>query len=215
MHYNINASIISDKQIRKRTKLFRRSVQSIERQVLSTDLRGYRGEFLIWSWGLKNKILFSINFLTNFGLTSNTKSCVFFNSEYMLRLLLVPSFSEKIKSKSLFIEVHYSLPRISHSSLVERPNTGIPHYACVVNNCWYETNKIYESNLSLSISVKLNGMLIDASVIFKAFVGCLKRLFGNNFFLAAVVEKSNFVKRRWQGEELFWNKRDIGNGFRT
>ena len=47
MHYNINASIISDKQIQKRTKLFRRSVQSIERQVLSTDLRGYRGEFLI------------------------------------------------------------------------------------------------------------------------------------------------------------------------
>ena len=47
MHYNINASIISDKQIRKRTKLFRRSVQLIERQVLSTDLRGYRGEFLI------------------------------------------------------------------------------------------------------------------------------------------------------------------------
>ena len=84
LHYNINASIISDKQIRKRTKLFRRSVQSIERQVLSTDLRGYRGEFLIWSWGLKNKVLFSMNFLTNFGLTSNTKSCAFFNSECML-----------------------------------------------------------------------------------------------------------------------------------
>ena len=84
MHYNINASIISDKQIRKRTKLFRRSVQLIERQVLSTDLRGYRGEFLIWSWGLKNKVLFSMNFLTNFGLTSNTKSCAIFNSECML-----------------------------------------------------------------------------------------------------------------------------------
>ena len=47
MHYNIIASIISDKQIRKRTKLFKRSVQLIECQVLSTDLRGYRGEFLI------------------------------------------------------------------------------------------------------------------------------------------------------------------------
>ena len=28
-----------------------------------------------------------------------------------------------------------------------------------------------------------------------------------------LVEKSNFVKRRWQDEELFWNKRDFGNGF--
>ena len=44
-----------------------------------------------------------------------------------LCLLLVPSFSEKIKSKSLFVEVHYSLPRISHGSLLERPNTCIPH----------------------------------------------------------------------------------------
>ena len=49
-----------------------------------------------------------------------------------LCLLLVPSFSEKIKSKSIFIEVHYSLPQISHSSLVERPNTGIPHYVFLV-----------------------------------------------------------------------------------
>ena len=33
---------------------------------------------------LKNKVLFSMNFLTNFGLTSNTKSCAIFNSECML-----------------------------------------------------------------------------------------------------------------------------------
>ena len=44
-----------------------------------------------------------------------------------LCLLLVPSFSEKIKSESLFVEVHYSLPRISHGSLLERPNTCLPH----------------------------------------------------------------------------------------
>ena len=31
----------------EKDKLFRQSVQSIERQVLSTDLRGYEGEFLI------------------------------------------------------------------------------------------------------------------------------------------------------------------------
>ena len=30
----------------EKDKLFRQSVQSIERQVLSTDLRGYKGEFL-------------------------------------------------------------------------------------------------------------------------------------------------------------------------
>ena len=68
----------------EKDKLFRQSVQSIERQVLSTDLRGYKGEFLIWSWGLKNKVLISMNLLTNFGLTSNTKSCAIFNSECML-----------------------------------------------------------------------------------------------------------------------------------
>ena len=63
-----------------------------------------------------------------------------------LCLLLVPSFSEKIKSETLFIDVYYKLPRISHSSLVERPNTGRPHYVFVVNNCPHETNKIYEGN---------------------------------------------------------------------
>ena len=73
-----------------------------------------------------------MNFMTNFGLTSNTKSCAIFNSEC---LLLVPSLPEKIKSKSLFIEVHYSQPRISHSSWIERSNTGIPHYVFMVNNC--------------------------------------------------------------------------------
>ena len=47
MHYNINAFIISNKQIQKKTKLFRHSVLLIKRQVLSTDLSGYKGEFLI------------------------------------------------------------------------------------------------------------------------------------------------------------------------
>ena len=84
MQYNINAFIISNKQIQKKAKLFRQSVQLIERQVLSTDLRGYKGEFLIWSWGLKNNIFLSMNFMTNFGLTSNTKSCAVLNSECML-----------------------------------------------------------------------------------------------------------------------------------
>ena len=149
MQYNINSFIISNKQIQKKAKLFRQSVQLIERQVLSTDLRGYKGEFLIWSWGLKNKVFLSMNFMTNFNLTSNTKSCAFFNSECMLVFAacsLLPSFPEKTKSKSLVIEVHYSQPRISHSSLVERPNTGIPHYVFVINNCWHETNKFYEGN---------------------------------------------------------------------
>ena len=68
----------------EKDKLFRQSVQSIERQVLSTDLRGYKGEFLIWSWGLKNNIFLSMNFMTNYGLTSNTKSCAVFNSECTL-----------------------------------------------------------------------------------------------------------------------------------
>ena len=68
----------------EKDKLFRQSVQSIERQVLSTDLRGYKGEFLIWSWGLKSNIFLSMNFMTNYGLTSNTKSCAVFNSECML-----------------------------------------------------------------------------------------------------------------------------------
>ena len=147
MHYNIIAFITSNKQVKKKAKLFGQSVQLIEHQVLSTDLRGYKGEFLIWSWWLKNKVFLSMNFMTNFGLTSNTKSYAFFLIRNVcLCLLLVPSFSEKIKSKSLFIEVHYSLPRISHSSLVERPNTGIPHYVFLVNNCRHETNKIYEGN---------------------------------------------------------------------
>ena len=84
MHYNIIAFITSNKQIQKKAKLFRQSVQLIEHQVLSTDLRGYKGEFLIWSWGLKNKVFLSMNFMTNFGLTSNTKSCAIFNSECML-----------------------------------------------------------------------------------------------------------------------------------
>ena len=69
MQYNINSFIISKKQIQKKSKLFRQSVQLIERQVLSTDLRGYKGEFLIWSWGLKNKVFLSMNFMTNFGLS--------------------------------------------------------------------------------------------------------------------------------------------------
>ena len=84
MHYNIIAFITSNKQIQKKAKLFRQSVQLIEHQVLSTDLRGYKGEFLIWSWWLKNKVFLSMNFMTNFGLTSNTKSCAIFNSECML-----------------------------------------------------------------------------------------------------------------------------------
>ena len=139
MQYNINSFIISNKQIQKKAKLFRQSVQLIERQVLSTDLRGYKGEFLIWSWGLKNKVFLSMNFMTNL----NTK---FLIRNVCLCLLLVPSLPEKIKSKSLFIEVHYSQPRISHSSLVERSNTGIPHYVFMVNHCWHETNKIDEGN---------------------------------------------------------------------
>ena len=139
MQYNINAFIISNKQIQKKAKLFRQSVQLIERQVLSTDLRGYKGEFLIWSWGLKNKVFLSMNFMTNL----NTK---FLIRNVCLCLLLVPSLPEKIKSKSLFIEVYYSQPRISHSSLVERSNTGIPHYVFMVNYFWHETNKIYEGN---------------------------------------------------------------------
>ena len=84
MHYNIIAFITSNKQIQKKAKLFRQSVQFIENQVLSTDLRGYKGVFLIWSWGLKNNIFLSMNFMTNFGLTSNTKSCAVLNSECML-----------------------------------------------------------------------------------------------------------------------------------
>ena len=127
MQYNINSFIISKKQIQKKAKLFRQSVQLIERQVLSTDLIDYKGEFLIWSWGLQNIVFLSMNFMTNFGITSNTKSCAIFNSKACLCLLLVPSFLEKIKSKSLFIEVHHSQPRIYHSSLVECSNTGIPH----------------------------------------------------------------------------------------
>ena len=84
MHYNIIAFIPSNKQIKKKAKLFGQSVQLIEHQVLSTDLRGYKGEFLIWSWGLKKNIFLSMNFMTNYGLTSNTKSCAVFNSECML-----------------------------------------------------------------------------------------------------------------------------------
>ena len=84
MQYNINSFIISNKQIQKKAKLFRQSVQLIERQVFSTELVGYKREFLIWSWGLKNKVFLSMNFMTNFGLTSNTKSCAIFNSECML-----------------------------------------------------------------------------------------------------------------------------------
>ena len=84
MQYNINSFIISNKQIQKKAKLFRQSVQLIERQVFSTDSVGYKREFLIWSWGLNNKVFLSMNFMTNFGLTSNTKSCAIFNSECML-----------------------------------------------------------------------------------------------------------------------------------
>ena len=47
MYYNIIAFITSNKQIQKKAKLFRQSVQFIENQVLSTDLRGYKGVFLI------------------------------------------------------------------------------------------------------------------------------------------------------------------------
>ena len=47
MQYNINAFILSNKQIQKKAKLFRQSVQLIEHQVLSNYLRGYKGEFLI------------------------------------------------------------------------------------------------------------------------------------------------------------------------
>ena len=68
----------------EKDKLFRQIVQSIEHQVLSTDLRGYEAEFLIWSWGLKNKVLISMNLFTNFDLTSNTKSCAIFNSDCIL-----------------------------------------------------------------------------------------------------------------------------------
>ena len=84
MHYNIITFITSNKQIQKKAKLFRQSVHLIEHQVLSSDLRGYKGEFLIWSWGLKNNIFLSMSFVTNFCLTSNTKSCAVLNSECML-----------------------------------------------------------------------------------------------------------------------------------
>ena len=47
MHYNIIAFITSNKQIQKKAKLFRQSVHLIEHQVLSSDLRGYKGVFLI------------------------------------------------------------------------------------------------------------------------------------------------------------------------
>ena len=47
MQYNINSFIISSKQIQKKAKLFRQSVQLIERQVFSTDSVGYKREFLI------------------------------------------------------------------------------------------------------------------------------------------------------------------------
>ena len=77
LYYPIN-------RYRKKAKLFRQSVQLIERQVLSNYLRGYKGEFLIWPWGLKNKVFLSMNFTTNFGLTGNIKSCAIFNSECML-----------------------------------------------------------------------------------------------------------------------------------
>ena len=40
LYYPIN-------RYRKKAKLFRQSVQLIERQVLSNYLRGYKGEFLI------------------------------------------------------------------------------------------------------------------------------------------------------------------------
>ena len=101
MQYNINSFIISNKQIQKKAKLFRQSVQLIERQVLSTDLRGYKGEFLIWSWGLKNKVFLSMNFMTNFGLTSNTKSCAIFNSECMLVFAACsPPFQRKSSQKA-------------------------------------------------------------------------------------------------------------------
>ena len=78
MQYNISAFIQSNKQIQKKAKLFRKSVQLVERQVLSNYLRGYKGELLIWSLGLKNKVFLSMNFVTNFGLTSNRKSCAIF-----------------------------------------------------------------------------------------------------------------------------------------
>ena len=79
MHYNINAFIMSNKQIQKKTKLFRHSVLLIKRQVLSTDLSGHKGEFHIWSWGFKSEVWLSMNFTTNFGLTSNKKSYATFN----------------------------------------------------------------------------------------------------------------------------------------
>ena len=41
MQYNINAFIQSNKQIQKKAKLFRKSFQLVERQVLSNYLRGY------------------------------------------------------------------------------------------------------------------------------------------------------------------------------
>ena len=101
MQYNINAFILSNKQIQKKAKLFRQSVQLIERQVLSNYLRGYKGEFLIWSWGLKNKVFLSMNFMTNFGLTSNTKSCAYFNSECMLVFAACsPPFQRKSSLKA-------------------------------------------------------------------------------------------------------------------
>ena len=66
-----------------------------------------------------------MNFMTNFGLTSNTKSCAIFNSECMLVFGACSLLFREIKSKSLFIEVHYSL---------------------IINSCIHETNKIYEGN---------------------------------------------------------------------
>ena len=66
-----------------------------------------------------------MNFMTNFGLTSNTKSCAIFNSECMLVFAAcsLPSRENQVQ------------PRISHSSLVERSNKGIPHYVFMVSNC--------------------------------------------------------------------------------
>ena len=93
MQYNINAFIKSNKQIQKKAKLFRQSVQLIERQVLSTDLRGYKGEFLIWSWGLKNKVFLSMNLWLTLALQATQKVVLFlirnvclclFDSEYVL-----------------------------------------------------------------------------------------------------------------------------------
>ena len=107
MQYNINAFIISNKQIDKKAKLFRQSVQLIERQVLSTDLIDYKGEFLIWSWGLQNIVFLSMNFMTNFGITSNTKSCAIFNSECMLVFAACSLLSRENQVKKL---IHWGPP---------------------------------------------------------------------------------------------------------